>query len=87
MINPATLKVAVQAVKIVTDEEARKKVITIIVAVFTAVVLFLCMCFYVLTMPFQTLGSFFSGDNLQKMQDLRVEQGYEQTVDTTKEVT
>ena len=64
--------------KIVADEEARKKVITIIVVVFTAVILFLCMCFYILTMPFQMLGNFFVGDTLQKAQDLRLEQGYDQ---------
>jgi len=79
MIDPATLKATAQAaIKIVTDEEARKKVIITIVVVFTAIVLFLCMCFYILMMPFQILGNFFVGDDLQKAQDLRTEQRYDQ---------
>ena len=78
MIDPATLKIVTQAaLKVVTDEEERRKVIIIIVAIIVTIVLFLSLCFYILTMPFQLLGSFFIGDTFDKVKDLRLEQGYD----------
>jgi murein DD-endopeptidase MepM/ murein hydrolase activator NlpD len=88
MIDPATLKVAAKAaVAVVTDEEARRKARIIIVASFTAVILFLSLCFYILTMPFQLLGNFFFDSNYDKVMDLRLEQGYDTYINVNSENT
>ena len=82
MIDPATLKVVVT---LATDRENWKRTAKIIVAVFVAITLFLSMCFYVLTMPFQLLANFFSNDNHDKIADLRTQYGYDQFVDTSSD--
>lgn len=88
MIDPATLKIIVQAaVQTVTDEKARKRLLIILVAIVGAVILFLSLCFYVLTMPFQLLGSFFSGDTHDKVKDLRIENGYDLYINESGEST
>jgi hypothetical protein len=73
-MNPALIKLILT---LAADKENWKKAGTIIIAVIVAVVLFLSLCFYVLTMPFQLLGSFFSGDSHDKVKDLRIENGYD----------
>ena len=84
MIDPATLKVVVT---LALDKENWKKAAKIIVAIFVAIVLFLSMCFYILTMPFQLLGNFFSGDTHDKVKDLRLEQGYDTYINVNIENT
>ena len=73
-IDPATIKLILM---LAADKENWKRAIMIIVGVIAAVVFFLSLCFYVLTMPFQLLGSFFSGDNYDKVKDVRIESGYD----------
>jgi len=86
MIDPATLKIAAKAaVEILTDEEKRRKLIIIAVAPLCAFILLVSMIFYTLTMPFQMLGDFFFGDSHDKVADFRIENGYDQYVDTSSE--
>ena len=83
-MSPALIKLILT---LAADKENWKKLMMIIAAVFVAVVLFLSLCFYVLTMPFQLIGSFFSGSNQDKVKDLRLENGYDTYINESGEST
>jgi len=77
-VDPATLKAAAQAaVKVLIDEEPRKKVLAVAIAPVCAIILLLILFFYILTMPLQWLGSFFSSDQYDATWEVRVEHGYD----------
>jgi hypothetical protein len=73
------------AISILTDEEKRKKLITIAVAPLAVFILIVSLFFYILTMPLQILGGFFSGNDYDTVRDVRVEHGYDQYIDPTDE--
>ena len=84
MIDPVTAaKAAKAATAILTDEEARKKLLIIIIAPVAGLILLISLFFYILTMPLQWLGSFFSGNSLDAAHTVRIESGYDQYIDPT----
>jgi hypothetical protein len=85
-VDPATLKLAAKAaVSVLTDEDARRKVMIVAVAPLAAFVLLVGLFFYVLTMPLQILGDFFTGSDYDAVRELRIEHGYDQYIDPTDE--
>jgi hypothetical protein len=85
-INPATLRLAVKAaVSVMTDEDKRRKVIMIAVVPLAAFTLLVSLFFYILTMPLQLLGSFFTGSDYDAVRAVRAEHGYDQYLDPTGE--
>jgi hypothetical protein len=50
-----------------------------------AVILVLCMFFYILTMPLHWLSNFFFGSDHDKVCEVRIEHGYDQYIDPTDE--
>jgi hypothetical protein len=84
MIDPAAVKFILT---LAADKENLSKAAKITAAVFIAVILFLCLCFHVLTMPFQLLGSFFSGGSYDNAKDLRLQQGYDTYIGENAEST
>ena len=86
MVDPATIKMAVKAATaVLTDKNARRKVIVIAVAPLAAFILIVAMFFYILTMPLQFLGNFFFGHNYTTVREVRVENGYDQYLDPTSD--
>jgi hypothetical protein len=83
-VNPATIKLALKAAALVlTDEGARKKVIAIAIAPLAAFIFIVALFFYIITMPFQLIGDFFSGSDYDAIQNVRAEHGYDQNIDPT----
>jgi hypothetical protein len=81
-INPTAIRLAARAaVAVVTDEEARRRVILIAIAPFAAFVLLVSLIFYALTMPLQLLGSFFADNGYDSLRALRIQYGYDQYLD------
>jgi hypothetical protein len=80
-IDPATAKALVTAAtKVVTDSEARKKVLIIILAPTIGLLLLIAMILQILTMPFAMLGEAFSGDELAHVQNIRADTAYTQLI-------
>jgi hypothetical protein len=71
----------IQAATILTDEEARRKVLIIAIAPLAGLILIISLFFYILTMPLQMLGNFFSGGSLDAAHEVRIEHGYDQYID------
>ena len=85
-IDPATLKLAAKAATaVLTDENARRKVLIIAITPLAAFILIVSLFFYIITMPLQWLGNFFFGSNHQKVLEVRAETGYDQYVYPTDE--
>jgi hypothetical protein len=83
-ISPATIKLAAKvAVKLLTDEDARRKVIIAAIAPLGAFILLVSLFFYILTMPLRLLGDFFFGSDYDTVREVRVEHGYDQYLDPT----
>ena len=83
-ISAAAVKVAAKAaVAVLTDPEARRKVIIVAVAPLAALILLISLFFYILTMPLQLLGDFFSGNDYDTVRGVRIEHGYDQYIDPT----
>jgi hypothetical protein len=86
MADPATIKLAVKAaVSVLTDEDKRRKLIIAAVAPLAAAILLISLFFYILTMPLQLLGNFFSDNSYDTVRELRAEHGYDQYIDPTDE--
>jgi hypothetical protein len=80
-VTPATLKLAVKAATaVLTDEDARRRVIIIAITPLIAFILIVSLFFYILTMPLQWLGNFFFGNDYDTVRSVRVEHGYDQYV-------
>jgi hypothetical protein len=85
-ISSAALKVAAKvAFSIITDEDSRRKAITICVAPIAAIVLLVSLTVYIVTMPFAWLSNFFLGDQFNFAQNFRIEHGYDQLINPTDE--
>jgi hypothetical protein len=84
-VNPATLKAAAKAaVSVLTDEDARRKVMIVAAAPLAVFILIVSLFFYVLTMPLQILGDFFAGSDYDAVRELRTEHGYDQSIDISE---
>ena len=82
MVDPVTVaKAAKAAATILTDEETRRKILIIAIAPLAGLILLISLFFYILTMPFQFLSNFFSGNSLDTVQEVRIEHGYDQYLD------
>jgi len=78
-VDPVTITTAAKAaVSVLTDEKARKRLIIIAIVPLAGFVFIVSLFFYILTMPLQLLGSFFTGDSLTAAQNVRIEHGYDQ---------
>lgn len=77
-IDPATAKIIVKAaIQVITDEETRKKVITIALIPIISVVMILSMAFYILTNPIDFLSGLFNNDmHVAYAQNLQNNYGY-----------
>jgi len=85
-IDPATAKaLATIASKVVTDSEARKKLLLIILAPSIGLLLLIAMILQILTMPFAMLGGAFTGDELAVVQGIRADTDYTQLIDENDE--
>lgn len=83
-VDPVTIKMAVKvAITMLTDEDARKKLMVIAVAPIVTVVLLVSVVIHIVTMPIQWLTDFFSGDQNTAAQELRLEHGYDQLINAT----
>jgi len=83
-ISAAAVKVAAKAaVAVLTDPEARRKVIIVAIAPLAGAILIISLFFYILTMPLQLLGDFFSGNDYDTVRGVRIEHGYDQYIDPT----
>ena len=81
-VDPVTIaRAAKAAAAIITDEETRRKVIIMVIAPLAGLVLLISLFFYTLTMPFQWLTNFFTGNSLDAAHAVRVENGYDQYID------
>ena len=81
-IDPATAKViASAAIKVVTDEEMRKKVFILILSVTVGLLLLIAMILQILTMPFAMLTSAFLGAELDYVNLLRADADFTQLLD------
>lgn len=85
-IDPKTAatiaKIAMQSVK---DEEERHKTFLIILAPLIAVLLILSFLVYILTSPFQAISHFFTGNELNYVQDITSSYSYGQLVNPNDE--
>ncbi|MEN3006003.1 C39 family peptidase [Dehalobacterium formicoaceticum] len=85
-IDPATAKaLATITSKVVTDSEARKKLLLIILAPTIGLLLLIAMILQILTMPFAMLGGAFAGDELAVVQGIRADADYTQLIDENDE--
>ena len=83
-VDPVTIaKAAKVAASVLTDEETRRKVLIIAIAPLAGLILLISLFFYILTMPLQWLGIFFSGNQLDAAHTARIESGYDQYIDPT----
>ncbi len=82
-IDPKTVvtlaKIAVQAVK---DDETRNKIIFISLAPIISVLLILAFIVYILTNPIEMISSCFFGKELNQVENIRSQYGYEQLINT-----
>lgn len=80
-VDPATLKMAAKAaVTVMTDEEARKKVIIIVLSPVIGAIILISLIFYMITMPFQAIANFFTGDDIARVESLQSDYGYIQRI-------
>ena len=62
-IDPATAKIIIQlAIQVITDEETRKKILTIMFIPIISVVVIMSLAYYILTNPIEALSSLFNND-------------------------
>ncbi len=83
-IDPATAKFFAQAaLKLATDEEARKRLLIIILTPLLCVVLILTAFVYILTHPLEFLGEFFDSRAITEVERLQNDYGMYQYLATT----
>jgi len=81
-VDPVTVaRAAKAAVSVITDEEKRRKVIIMVVAPLAGLIILISLFFYIMTMPYQWLTNFFTGNSLDAAHKARVENGYDQYID------
>lgn len=79
--DPATIKAVQVAAKVVTDEETRKKALTLILVPTIGLLLLFAMILQILTMPFAALGQAFAGDELGFINEMRADTDFTQLID------
>lgn len=82
-IDPATAKLLAQtALKLATDEKARKRLLFIILTPLLCVILILTTFVYILTHPLEFLGEFFDSQAITEVEHLQNEYGMYQYLST-----
>lgn len=80
-VDPITAKILAQlAAQAVTDEQARKRLLCIILAPIIALLLLISLILYILTSPLSIFAEWAMGDELDAMKDLQINYGYNQTL-------
>jgi hypothetical protein len=80
-VDPLTAKILAQiAAQAVTDEQARKRLLIIILGPAVAVLMLIALILYLITSPFSVLAQWLIGDELTVVEDFQREYGYNQTL-------
>lgn len=80
-VNPAILKLAAKAAfAVLLDEEAGQKAIISVLVPATGIILFIALIIQIITMPTQAIASFFSGENISRVEIMQQEYGYLQRI-------
>ena len=80
-VDPLTAKILAQiAVQAATDEQARKRLLIIILGPAVALLLLIALILYFLTSPLSIFAEWAMGDELAAIEDLQVNYGYNQTL-------
>lgn len=78
-VDPGTAKIIAQvAAKIATDEQARKRILLLVLAPVITFLLLIAMILQILTAPFQFLGSLFKPNELPYVTEMRADYGFTQ---------
>lgn len=82
-INPKTAATLAKiAVKAVSDDETRNKILFISLAPIISVLLILAFIVYILTNPIELINSVFLGNELKQVNNIRSQYGYEQLINS-----
>ena len=78
-VDPLTAKILAQiAVQAATDEQARKRLLIIILGPAIALLLLIALILYILTSPLSIFAEWAMGDELAAIEDLQINYGYNQ---------
>ena len=78
-VDPITAKILAQLeAQAITDEQARKRLLCIILAPIIALLLLISLILYILTSPLSIFAEWAMGDELDAMKDLQINYGYNQ---------
>jgi len=80
-VDPLTAKILAQiAAQAVTDEQARKRLLILILGPAVAFLMLIALILYLITSPFSVLAQWLIGDELSVVEDFQKEYGYNQTL-------
>ncbi len=80
-VDPLTAKLLAQiAAQAVTDEQARKRLLIIILGPAVALLMLIALILYILTSPLSIFAEWAMGDELAAIEDLQINYGYNQTL-------
>ena len=80
-VDPLTVKILTQiAAQVATDEQARKRLLIIILAPTVTFLMLIALILYLITSPFSVLAQWLIGDELSVVEDFQKEYGYNQTL-------
>lgn len=80
-VDPITAKILAHiAAQAATDEQARKRLLIIILGPAVALLLLIALILYILTSPLSIFAEWAMGDELAAIEDLQINYGYNQTL-------
>ena len=80
-VDPLTAKILAQiAAQAVTDEQARKRLLILILGSAVTFLMLIALILYLITSPFSVLAQWLIGDELSVVEDFQKEYGYNQTL-------
>lgn len=80
-VDPLTAKILTQiAAQAATDEQARKRLLIIILVPTVTFLMLIALILYLITSPFSVLAQWLIGDELSVVEDFQKEYGYNQTL-------
>jgi hypothetical protein len=80
-VDPLTAKIlAHMAAKAATDEQARKRLLWLILGAVIILLLLIALILYLITSPFSVLAGWLIGDELAVVEDFQKEYGYNQSI-------
>ena len=84
MANPIVIKIAADAaVKIVTDEKARKRVFTMILALVISFLVLISLILYLITHPLSAFKALLTDDEMSIVEEFQGDYGYNQDIGTS----